>query len=149
MFPLGPLFYLHCCVDLWLCDLVFTLQGVYDELSRMFVVTAVITAHGFLACFSLRGIHNGAFDYGTYIAGMLHSLLQFSFIDRFHTGLVVLKYYYILASGITVALHGKLLTCPGGNLTLLYLQCPLGFPGAANVSGHGAEIQRLAILWLG
>lgn len=48
---------------------VFILQGVYDELSRVFVVTAVVTAHGFLACFSLRHIHGRAFDYYTYIAG--------------------------------------------------------------------------------
>ncbi|KAF8847682.1 hypothetical protein BDZ45DRAFT_681736 [Acephala macrosclerotiorum] len=46
---------------------------------------------------------------------MLHPLLQFGFIARLRTGLVVLKYYYILASG---------------DLTLLYLQCPLGFPDA-------------------
>jgi uncharacterized membrane protein YidH (DUF202 family) len=38
---------------------VFILQGVNDELSRLFVGTAVVTVHGFLACFSLRHLHDG------------------------------------------------------------------------------------------
>jgi hypothetical protein len=72
---------------------VFILQGAHGESSRVLVVAAVITAHGFLACFSLRRIHTGALDY--------RRLFISSCILSFNLASLPLSVLALLCSGIT------------------------------------------------
>ena len=95
------------------------LRSDHEERSLIFVTVAVITAHCFPACFSLRQLHAGkalTSNLSTFVFSLNLATLPASVAALLLPGITE-----VLLVGVMVTVHRILLMCLGANYCFLYL----------------------------